>query len=108
MVRAVLLVMCLVVLLSAAAYAVDMKDIQIHGFMRNRFYANPDSSARFTTEEISLVTKAKVSGYSETYVEIYYHPQVPSPGAEQYRPYVESAYYDTQLGSGHFRIGKGR
>ncbi len=109
MVRAALFTICIVVLLGAAACAADFGPVQIHGYMQNRFYANPDSSARFATERVSLSAKAKTGENAETYVEVYFHPQLPNAlPAEQYRTYVESAYYDMALGTGRLRVGKGR
>lgn len=102
-------------LLSGAVLA----QVEVHGYMLNRFYANPDASARFVTERISLSTAAKLGTDGQAYFEVYFHPWITDAvvpagyggtnvTAEWARTYVESAYLDLPLGSGRIRIGKGR
>jgi hypothetical protein len=97
-----------VILLSLAAASV-LAQVEVHGYMQNRFYANPSASARFAVERISLSTVAKIGEDGNAYVELYLHPWLPAAtAAEQYRTYVESAYVDLPFAQGRIRIGKGR
>lgn len=93
---------CSVVLAQTAPISIEW-----HGYIQNRLYANPGSSARFAVERVSLSATAKMEGDRTAYVELYENPNVPS-AAEQYRTYLESAYFETPLKVGRLRIGKGR
>jgi hypothetical protein len=93
------------------------QNVEVHGYLLNRFYTNPSMSARFVMERISLSTVAKIGEDATAYVEFYIHPWITdrvlgtAPNlytAEQSRTYTESAYVDLPLGSGRIRIGKGR
>lgn len=109
-------------LLAICALAQGVQSVELHGFMQNRFYANPDSSARFVAERVSLSAVGKFGTDAIGYVEVYYHPWltdrvigVPQPTppvigytAEQSRIYLESVYADLPAGEGRLRIGKGR
>jgi hypothetical protein len=97
-----------VVLLSALAaslaLAVDVAPgVSVKGYMQNRFYAGPGSNPQFRSERISLSAIGNLPNESTAYAEVYYHPWAPASGL-----YLESAYYDTGLGQGRVRIGKGR
>ena len=101
-------------LLAICALAQGVQSVELHGFMQNRFYANPDSSARFVAERVSLSAVGKFGTDAIGYVEVYYHPWltdrvigVPQPTppvtgytAEQSRIYLESAYADLPAGEG--------
>ena len=106
--------------------------VDLHGDMQNRLYANPDTSARFACERVSLSAVGHIAPTQTAYVEIDYQPWVTNntgptyPNtANQLTPpiinnegqnittaqgtvYLESAYWDTALGTGDLRIGKGR
>lgn len=96
------------VLLSLAATCVTAQ-VEVHGYMLNRFYMNPSSSARFAVERVSLSALAKLGEDGNAYVEVYFHPWIPAAtAAEQFRTYLESAYVDLPFAQGRIRIGKGR
>lgn len=110
---AVLLVVCA----GGCAFAQAVQDIELHGYMLNRFYANPDSTARFAMERVSLSAVGKLGQDGTAYIEVYYHPWLTdrvlgtAPNqftAEQGRVYMESAYVDLPWAGGRIRIGKGR
>ena len=92
------------------ALAVDVAPgVQLHGYMQNRVYAAPGASAEFRSERISISAIAALANNSNAYVEWYYHPWAYAPaGGTANGLYLESAYYDTPLGEGRLRIGKGR
>lgn len=113
-------------LTTVPAIAQGVQSVEVHGYVQNRFYTNPDSNARFVTERVSLSATGQVGKDGTAYVELNFHPwmtddTLPAPGtpgttpstdraytAEQYRTYLESAYVDLPLGDGRIRIGKGR
>lgn len=96
-------------LVAAPLVAQTVQNVQLHGYAQNRFYANPDSTARFVTERVSLSAVGQIGDDGTGYLEVYFHPWLPSAiAAEQYRTYVESAYVDLPLGPGRIRVGKGR
>ncbi len=118
-------VILVALLLSLAAIPVLAQQtvpcVELHGYMQNRFYANPDRPARFVTERVSLSAVGQLGDSTTGYVEVYYHPWLtdrtiasptvpPASGytAGQFRIYLESAYLDRPLGPGRIRIGKGR
>ncbi len=97
-----------------------LQNVELHGYMQNRFYANPDYSARFVTERVSLSAIGNF-GDATGYIETYIHPwltdrtDLPSPvqpgktvSADQFRIYLESAYVDLPFAAGRLRLGKGR
>lgn len=115
--RLVLLTLIASVFVCAAGMvcAQAVSNVEVHGFMLNRFYANPDASARFVTERISTILQAKVGDDGVAYFEVYWHPWITDAvlangafTAEWARTYVESAYCELPLGSGRIRVGKGR
>lgn len=77
--------------------------VQLHGYMQNRIYSAPGSNLQFRNERISISALAGLPNDSNAYVELYYHPWASASGL-----YLESAYYDTGLGNGRLRVGKGR
>lgn len=99
------------------ALAQGLQNVELHGYMQNRSYANPDYSARFVTERVSLSAIGNF-GDATGYIETYIHPWLtdrtftgPLGGtvtADQFRIYLESAYVDLPLGAGRLRVGKGR
>lgn len=98
-----------------SVHAQTVQNVEVHGFMLNRFYANPDASARFVTERISTIVQAKVGEDGQAYFEVYWHPWITDSvvaggtlTAEWARTYVESAYVDLPLGGNRIRVGKGR
>ena len=95
----VLSVIILSVLLSliAPCLAQGVQNVEVHGYMQNRFYANPDSTARFVTERVSLSASSQLGTDGTAYVELYFPTT-----------YVESAYVDLPLFAGRMRFGKGR
>lgn len=99
----------LVSLAAIPAVGQAVQNVELHGYMLNRFYANPSSSARFVSERLSLSAVAQLGSDGTAYVELYFHPWLPSVlAAEQYRTYLESAYVDLPLWNGRIRFGKGR
>jgi len=86
-----------------AAAAEVAPGVVIKGYMQNRFYAAPGANGEFRSERISISAVAALPNDSTGYVELYYHPWGSGSGL-----YLESAYYDTALGKGRIRIGKGR
>jgi len=83
--------------------------VQIHGYMQNRVYAAAGANAEFRSERISVSAATALPNESNAYVELYYHPWSNAPaGGTAGGIYLESAYYDTPLGDGRLRIGKGR
>lgn len=108
------------ILLSLAAIPVlaqTPSNVELHGYMQNRLYANPDYSARFVTERGSLSAIGNF-GDATGYIELYIHPWLtdrtfsgPLGGtvtADQFRIYLESAYADLPFANGRLRLGKGR
>ena len=117
--------MVVALLLSLAAIPVlaqqTAPSVELHGYMQNRFYANPDRPARFVTDRVSLSAIGHLGTDATGYVEVYYHPWLTdraivapaAPGvvgftADQFRVYIESAYVDMPLAKGRIRVGKGR
>lgn len=91
-------------LVSCIAHAIDVAPgVQLHGYMQNRIYSAPAANPEFRSERISVSATAALPNESNAYVEVYYHPWASSSGL-----YLESAYYDTKLGTGNIRVGKGR
>ena len=84
------------------AVAQGLQNVEVHGYMLNRFYTNPDSRAVFATERLSISAVGQLGADGTAYTELYYHPWSTSP------LYVESVYVDLPLGEGRIRIGKGR
>ena len=97
-------VVAVAVLLSLAlpAAAQGLQNVELHGYLENRFYANPNTSARFIAFRISLSAVAQVGKDGTAYTEVYFHPNTNSS------VYLESAYLDLPLSEGRIRIGKGR
>jgi hypothetical protein len=94
---------------AAAVVAQGVTNVELHGYMLNRLYVNPDSSARFVSERVSLSAVGQVGKDGTVYAELYFHPWLPSvTAAEQYRTYLESTYVDLPLWVGRVRVGKGR
>lgn len=105
-------------LLAFPALAQGLQSVELHGYMQNRFYANPNYSARFVTERISLSAVGQLGTDGTAYMEVYYHPWLTdrtftnpfgaTATADEFRTYVESAYVDLPLERGRIRFGKGR
>jgi hypothetical protein len=87
----------------SATAAESTPAVQVHGYMQNRFYFAPGATPEFRPERISVSATAELPSNSTAYVEVYYHPWASASGL-----YLESAYYETQLGPGKIRVGKGR
>ena len=118
------MVLTAALLLSLAALpalAQGVQNVELHGYMQNRFYSNEAYSARFVTERVSLSAVGQLGNDATGYIEVYMQPwltdrsnlpSILSPGntvtAEEYRIYLESAYVDLPLSAGRIRIGKGR
>ncbi|MGC8835139.1 MAG: hypothetical protein ACP5R4_13920 [Armatimonadota bacterium] len=99
-------IFCIAALLTACGCALAAESapaVQVHGYMQNRFYFGPGAAPEFRSERISVSTTANLPNDSTAYVEVYYHPWASTSGL-----YLESAYYETQLGPGKIRVGKGR
>ncbi len=77
--------------------------VQVHGYLQNRAYLAPAANLELVTERVSLSALANLPNESIAYAEVYYHPWAPSNGL-----YLESGYYDTGIGDGRARVGKGR
>lgn len=120
-------VAALLMSLGLPVFSQGLQNVELHGYMQNRFYSNPDYSARFVTERVSLSAVGNF-GDATAYIETYIHPWltdkvVPSPiagppnpvnptgtaaTADQFRVYLESAYVDLPFAKGRLRLGKGR
>lgn len=121
--KVIAMVFVAAILMSLAAipvFAQGVQNVELHGYMQNRFYANPDYSARFVTERVSLSAVGTL-GDATGYIEMYLHPwltdrtdlpAILAPGhtvsADQFRAYLESAYVDLPFAMGRIRLGKGR
>lgn len=115
-----LFVIALALLLSlgSSVLAQAIQNVELHGYMQNRFYAPPSASARFVVDRLSLSASAKLGEDGQAYAEVYYHPWLTDqvvPGTYggsvttgEFRTYVESAYVDLPVGPGRLRLGKGR
>lgn len=110
-----ILVAVLMSLIGIAAVAQGVKNVELHGYMLNRFYMGPDNPTKFVTERVSLSATGQIGETMTGYVEVYFHPWITDDvlgggtfTAEQYRTYLESAYVDMPLGGGRVRLGKGR
>ncbi len=117
-------VICLLLVLACgAAVAQSVQGLEMHGYIQNRFYANPDTSAAFGVDRVSLIAKANLPENAKLYVEYYIHPWVTDKAAltfdsngdlksatiaEQSRNYLESAYVEFPTKDGFLRVGKGR
>lgn len=104
--RKIIVMLVLVGLLSAvcvSALAQEPQPVKVSGYMLNRGYIAPGSNMQFNAERISLSVLGTLPENRNAYVEWYYHPWAPASGL-----YQESAYFDTPLGDGRLRIGKGR
>ena len=107
--KVIIFLAVVMLLISASAlYAQGVQNVELHGYMQNRYSANPDGLAKFAVERVSLQVTGKLPENRIAYVEIYFHPTAPSPAAEQYRTYVESAYIESPFAGGKLRFGKGR
>jgi len=82
--------------------------VQVHGYMLNRFYTASGTSAEFRMERVSISTIAALANDSKAYFEMYYQPGLSSLSSTAGSIYIESAYFDTPVGEGRLRIGKGR
>ncbi|NLC56474.1 MAG: hypothetical protein GX774_06540 [Armatimonadetes bacterium] len=87
----------------AASAAADKPTVEVHAYMQNRGYLAAGANPTFRAERISVSTQAALPHDSSGYIELYYHPWATASGL-----YLESAYYDTPLGPGRLRVGKGR
>ena len=87
----------------AASAAADKPTVEVHAYMQNRGYLAAGANPTFRAERISVSTQAALPHDSSGYIELYYHPWATASGL-----YQESAYYDTPLGPGRLRVGKGR
>lgn len=97
--------MCAVVLaLAAAATPAATAPVDIHGWMLNRFYAEP-GNAHFQMERISLSAAKDLDTDVKTYVEWYYHYW-----AQSSQPwFLDSAYVSyTDKAGNQLRFGEGR
>ncbi len=108
-VRATLLLTAIVIIsgiVSGTLLAAEVAPgVQVHGYMQNRFYSAPGSTGQFRSERISISSSAALPNNSNAYVELYYHPWATNQASGIY---LESAYYESPLGEGKIRIGKGR
>jgi len=95
-------------LAAACVVAQTVQNVELHGYMQNRLYMNPSASSRFVVDRVSLSAIGKMGDDGTAYAEVYFHPWLPTPAAEQFRTYIESAYVDLPLGAGRIRVGKGR
>ncbi len=99
---------------TSSIIAQGMQNVELHGYMLNRFYTGTEASSRFVMERLSLSAVAQLGKDGQAYAEIYFHPWLTNKvlpdntTAEQYRTYLESAYVDLPMGSGRIRVGKGR
>jgi len=84
------------------ALAQAISNVELHGYMQNRFYIPQSAQPRFAVERVSLSAAAKLPSESNAYVEVYLPVQ---PGSALY---LESGYVDLPVGKGRLRIGKGR
>ena len=100
----------LMLIIVGPASSQGIQNVELHGYMLNRLYANPDANARFVMERLSLSAVGQLGKDGTAYAEVYWHPWLTDATSltEQYRVYVESAYVDLPLGPGRIRFGKGR
>jgi len=99
---------CLLMSLATGVVAQTIQNVELHGYIQNRFYVPQAASARFGIDRVSLSAKAAIGETMTGYVEIYHHPNLPAvAAAEQFRTYIESAYLEAPLGTGRIRMGKG-
>lgn len=108
-------VVCILLALACGAAVAQSQSLEMHGYIQNRFYANPDSSAVFAVDRFSIQAKAEFADKAKMYVEYYVHPWVTDKvlaggtiTGEQSRNYLESAYAEFPTKDGFLRIGKGR
>ncbi len=112
-------------LIAVSAFAQGIQNVELHGYIQNRFYANPSTPAEVAVQRVSLSAVGKLGTDGQVYVEVYYQPWGPdyvvssagSPPlatnvgaitADEFRTYLESAYVDLPFAGGRIRIGKGR
>jgi len=98
-----LVLVCIFGLGCAGAFCEEPKPVEVHGYMLNRMYAATGSNPEFRSERISLSVIGNLPQNRNAYLEWYYHPWASGSGL-----YQESAYFDTPLGDGRLRVGKGR
>lgn len=116
--RYLLIAGVLLIASAVGAFAQAIQNVEVHGYMLNRFYAPESGSARVVTERVSLSAQGQLGADGKAYIELYFHPWMtddvlpssanPRYTLEQYRTYLESAYVDLPLGAGRVRFGKGR
>jgi hypothetical protein len=109
-------VICLLLVLACgAAVAQSVPGLEMHGYIQDRFYANPNASAVFAIDRVSISAKADLPNKVKMYVEYYIHPWVTDKvlangtiTGEQSRNYLESGYAEIPTKDGFLRVGKGR
>lgn len=113
--RFVVVVCLLLVLACGAAVAQSVQGLEMHGYIQDRFYANPNASAVFAIDRVSISAKADLPNKAKMYVEYYINPWVTDKvlasgtiTGEQSRNYLESGYAEIPTKDGFLRIGKGR
>ena len=119
--KAIVLSLVAALLLSLATVSVlaqGLQNVELHGYSLNRFYANPNYSARFVIERVSLSAVGQIGTDGTAYIETYFHPWLTdrtftnsfgaNATADEFRTYIESAYVDLPLANGRIRFGKGR
>ena len=104
--KGIILILMLIFVASVVS-AQTIQNVEVHGYMQNRFYTPESGSARIVTERVSLSAIGQMGTDGTAYIEMYLHPWMPTV-AEQYRTYLESAYVDLPLAGGRIRVGKGR
>lgn len=90
---------------AAPAVVAAPPPVLVHGYIQNRLYIPRGSSAEYRVERLSISAIAALPKDSTAYTEVYYQPYTTAGNANVY---LESAYYDTGLGAGRIRVGKGR
>ncbi len=104
--RKTLVVAAIVVLLGICAAVVAEEAaprIQVTGYMQNRVYIPEGSTLQFRAERLALCAKANLPNDSIAYAELQYHPSLSNNAV-----LVDSTYYETPVGMGRLRVGKGR
>jgi hypothetical protein len=96
----------LLLAIGTIASAVDVAPgVQMHGYFQNRIYAGSGTNPEYRVERASISATAALPNDSTAYAEVYYQPWSAASSKEFY---LESAYFDTKVGEGHIRVGKGR
>lgn len=104
--KKVIIFAAVIILLASASalFAQTVQNVELHGYMQNRFSSNPDGLSKFSVERVSLSAIGKLPENRTAYVEVYFLPNVTAAAST----YLESAYVESPFAGGKLRFGKGR